>query len=87
MSTPERIVAGVNLPCVTDIRSELTKHTEIGFDFLVVPLVHPRLQRTFTHAPKRTDPLTRFECHVQQRQGRRERGLSASSPCECSQAA
>lgn len=57
--TPERIVAGVQLACVRDIREDLTAHTELGFDFMVVPLVHPRQSRTFTHAPVRTDPLTR----------------------------
>jgi hypothetical protein len=61
MSLPERIIVGANLACVQDIRASLTAHTELGFDFLVVPLVHPRYQRTFTHAPSRQDPLTRSD--------------------------
>jgi hypothetical protein len=61
--TPERIIAGRQIACVSNIRDELAAHTEMGFEFLVVPLVHPRQSRTFTHPPKRTDPLTRYVLH------------------------
>jgi hypothetical protein len=32
-----------------------------GFDFIVVPLVHPRYERTFVRGAKRPDPLTRSD--------------------------
>ena len=32
----------IDLACVTDIKLDLTTYNEMGYDFLTVPLVHPR---------------------------------------------
>jgi hypothetical protein len=58
-NVPSRLISGYNLTACADIKADLREHVDTGFDFMVVPLVNHRYDRTFVRSPKRQDPLTR----------------------------
>jgi protein arginine N-methyltransferase 5 len=60
----KQLSCGRDLGCVTDLLSALDKAGKCGFDFVSIPLVHPRYKRDFvksngTHGGNVTEPLTR----------------------------
>lgn len=62
MSTRSNISCGRDLTCVADLSVALQSYGEKGYDFISVPLVHPRYKREYFRAgPKRSGPLTRSD--------------------------
>ena len=63
MSDKNHVSCGRDFTCVPDIRSCLQLASGSGFDFVCVPIVHPRYKREFDspHAPKRPGAFTRSD--------------------------
>jgi protein arginine N-methyltransferase 5 len=58
----DRISLGVDTNCVPDIEETLQFSRSSGYDFISVPLVHPRYRRPFDALViKRDEPLTRSD--------------------------
>jgi len=57
------VAIGLDTNCVPDIEEYLQFSRASGFDFISVPLVHPRYQRPFNNdgLVKRDEPLTRSD--------------------------
>ena len=63
MSDKNHVSCGRDFTCVPDIRSSLQLASGSGFDFVCVPIVHPRYKRELNspNAPKRPGAFTRSD--------------------------
>ncbi|ESN96246.1 hypothetical protein HELRODRAFT_68344 [Helobdella robusta] len=61
--TTERVSCGMDLAFSSDLNSDLDQSLDLGFDFICVPIVHPRLTRDFFHekVKNRVGPLSRSD--------------------------
>jgi len=58
----DRISLGIDTNCVPDIQEMLQFSRSSGYEFISVPVVHPRYRRPFTDLIlKREEPLTRSD--------------------------
>ena len=66
MSEKSQLSYGRDFTCVPDIRSCLQLASGSGFDFVCLPIVHPRYKREFDSpdAPKRPGAFTRSDLHL-----------------------
>ena len=55
------VSCGRDLDCVVDLQHELHSASSTGFDFVCVPIVHPRYEREMILPAGRSSPLTRSD--------------------------
>ena len=55
------VSCGRDLDCVVDLQHELHSAFSVGFDFVCVPIVHPRYEREMILPAGRSSPLTRSD--------------------------
>ncbi|KAL4657197.1 protein arginine N-methyltransferase 5 [Arapaima gigas] len=55
-STGSRVSCGRDLNCVPEVADTLAAVAKLGFDFLCMPLFHPRFRREFESDPARSRP-------------------------------
>ena len=57
----QTVSCGRDIDCVVDLTQELQRSLNDKFDFLCVPLVHPRFERELVRSTNRCSPLTRSD--------------------------
>lgn len=60
---PRQLVCGLDFAAVTDVRTVLDQATSSGYEFVCIPIVHPRFKREFFTNPgkSRPGPFTRAD--------------------------
>ncbi|XP_049602322.1 protein arginine N-methyltransferase 5 [Syngnathus scovelli] len=56
VSTGSRVSCGRDLDCVPEVDETLTAVAKLGFDFVCMPLFHPRFRREFELEPSKSRP-------------------------------
>ncbi|CAM9392438.1 unnamed protein product, partial [Scytosiphon promiscuus] len=89
MAEKGKLIIGFDTNCVPDLNALLDDARQDHFDFVAIPLVHPRFKRdALGVSSKREDPLTRSDFLLDSRQwsslivGKISEWLDMDSPCE-----